>query len=421
MEALLPDILRAIVSTTANVVLMLSLLQPKYGKKITRLTMLGVLSIDLGTAIICYMIGDLTLLAKIDTVLLLGLCFAAKPLFKDTFMQWLFSYITIQNISDIVIILSFIISRRMPYPPYSNTILRLLLFTFFYWLLRFKIRPLYRQMVEHWNIFFFVALAVWLTFTYYVVSSDDIVQMLSEQTVPLLLIIGISLTAYASVFGSLYGLQKEYRLKQEKALMELSSEMMKQRLSLMEDAVEQMHVAQHDQRHIYATLVELLQAGKVEKAMTIMEEHTKVIKAKPSHYCENVTVNAAVSYYAEMADRSGINVDIRMDIPEVLPYSELNLSMVLSNLIENGIHACEILNSKEDKYLVIRAIFTGQLILEVQNPYFGEVAFTKEGYPVTKERGHGRGSESVRAFVEETGGDISYRTENGIFKVRLIL
>jgi len=56
------------------------------------------------------------------------LCFAVRPLFKDTFMQWLFSYITVQNISDIVIILSFDGSRHVPYPSYANSLLRAILF-----------------------------------------------------------------------------------------------------------------------------------------------------------------------------------------------------------------------------------------------------------------------------------------------------
>ena len=64
METFFVDLLRAIVSTTGNVVLMLSLLQPKYSKRVTRLAMLGVLCADLGTAVFCYLSGNLTLLAK---------------------------------------------------------------------------------------------------------------------------------------------------------------------------------------------------------------------------------------------------------------------------------------------------------------------------------------------------------------------
>ena len=120
---------------------------------VTHLAMLGILSADMGTALYCYLTNNLTLLAKIDTVLFAALCFAVKSLFTDTFMQWRFSYITIQNVSNMVIIPSFVFSRNLPYPAYANVAVRLVLLSLFYWLLRFKVRTLCRQMVEHCNCF----------------------------------------------------------------------------------------------------------------------------------------------------------------------------------------------------------------------------------------------------------------------------
>ncbi len=421
MESLFSDFLRALVSTVGNVVLMLSLLQPKYGKWVTRLAMLGILSVDMGTALYCYLTNNLTLLAKIDTVLFAALCFAVKPLFKDTFMQWLFSYITIQNVSDMVIIPSFIFSRNLPYPAYANVLIRLVLFSIFYWLLRFKVRPLYRQMVEHWNVFFLVALSVYATFTYYVVSSDDIVKTLTDEAVPLMLIISIALTAYASVLQCLKILQKEYRLKQDKTLLELSGEAMKQRLFVMDESVRQMSIIQHDQRHFNAALLELIQNSEVDKAAALIEQQTAVLPQKPARYCNNIAVNAAVGYYAAIAAQRGIRCELRLDIPENTACSELALSMVISNLLENAIHACEKLDPERERYLRASAVYTGQLILEVENPYSGEVSLSKDGYPVAKEEGHGKGSESVRTFVEETGGEIFYGTKDDTFKVRLLV
>ncbi|MEM5771037.1 MAG: ATP-binding protein, partial [Bacillota bacterium] len=195
MSLLFPELLRAVISTTANVLLMGTLLQPKYSKKITVLTLLGILAADLGTAIYCYLSGNLTLLSKLDIVLFAVLCFAVRPLFKDTFMQWLFSYITVQNISDIVIILSFDGSRYLPYPAYANSLLRVILFGAFLLILSRYVRPLYRQAVEHWTAYFAVALGLYITFNYYVLSADDIVVMLTEQAIPLFLVILIGLDA----------------------------------------------------------------------------------------------------------------------------------------------------------------------------------------------------------------------------------
>ena len=215
MKELLPEVLRAVISTTANVLLMMTLLQPKYSKKITLLTMLGILAADLGTAIYCYLSDNVTLLSKLDIVLFAVLCFAVRPLFKDTFMQWLFSYLTVQNISDIVIILSFVGSRHLPYPIYANSVLRIILFGAFLLVITRYVQPLYHQAVKHWTAYFNVALGLYLTFNYYVLSSDDIVATLTAQTVPLLLVIFIGLAAYGSILISLKNLQREFRAREE--------------------------------------------------------------------------------------------------------------------------------------------------------------------------------------------------------------
>ncbi|PYG88238.1 GHKL domain-containing protein [Ruminiclostridium sufflavum DSM 19573] len=421
MEMFLAHFLRATVSAAANVVLLSSLLQPKYSRKGTNLVLLTIFTLNLSTAVFCYTSGNLTLLTKIDVILFTLLCFAARPFFRDSFMQWLFSYITAINVSIIVIILSFIFSRFLPYPQYANTVLRLFLFAAFILLFRKVLRPLYRQVAEHWTVFFYVAGSAFLAFSWLMFNTDDIVHTLTVQAVPLLWLILVTLAGYGSVFHGLRSVGAEYRLKQDKTLLELSGETMKQRLAFMDEAVGQMRVVQHDQRHLNATLLELMQNGDVENASALLHKQIAALPQKPVRYCENIAVNAAVSYYAALAEGRRISCDLRLDIPEKLPFSDLALSMTLSNLMENAIHACEKLDSQEEHCLCVRAIYTGQLILEVENPYFGEVLLDENGYPAVWEEGHGWGGESVRAFVRENGGEILYQVENGVFNVRLLI
>ncbi len=421
MELFFANFLRGTVSAIANVVLFISLLQPKYGRKVTNLVMLAILTLNLSTAVYCYLTDNLTLLAKIDVVLFTLLCFAVRPFFRDSFMQWLFSYITVINVSFIVTILSFIFSRYLPYPAYANTVFRLFLFVGVILLFRKVLRPLYRQVAEHWAVFFYVAGSAFLAFSWFMFNSDNIVQTLTIQTVPLLWLILVTLSAYASVFHSLKSVGAEYRLKQDKALLELSGEAMKQRLSLMDEAMGQMRVVQHDQRHLNATLLELMQKGDVENAAALLRRQIAALPQKPVRYCDNITVNAAVSYYAALAEGRRICCELRLDIPETLPFSELALSMALSNLMENAIYACEKLDPQAERFLRVRAIYTGQLILEAENPYSGEVLLDENGYPTARDEGHGWGGESVRAFARENGGELLYRAENGIFNVRLLI
>ncbi len=421
MEMFFAHFLRAVVSAAANVVILISLLQPKYSRKVTSLVLFIIFMLNLSTAVFCYSIGNLTLLTKIDVILFTLLCFAARPFFRDSFMQWLFSYITAINVSIIVIILSFIFSRPLPYPQYANTVLRLFLFSGVILLFRKVLRPLYRQVAEHWAVFFYVAASAFIALSWFMFNSDNIVQTLTTQTVPLLWLILVTLAGYGSVFLGLKSVGAEYRLKQDKALLELSGETMKQRLSFMDGSVGQMRVMQHDQRHLNATLLELIQHDEVENAAALLRQQIAAIPQKPVRYCENITVNAAVSYYAALAEGRRIRCDLRLDIPQKLPLAELALSMALSNLMENAIHACEKRVPPAERYLLVRALYTGQLILEVENPYSGEVLLDENGYPTVREKGHGWGGESVRAFVRENGGELLYQVANGVFNVRLLI
>ena len=428
MSVYFPDFLRGLVSTIANVLLMVTILQPKYSRKVTLLTMLGILSVDLGTSVYCYLSGNLTMLAKIDMVLFAVLCFVVRPAFKDNFMQWLFSYLTVQNISDTVIVLSFIGSRRLPYPAYANSILRMILFGVFLFILSRYIRPLYRQAVEHWTAYFAVALAVYIAFTYYVIFSEDIVRTLTEQAVPMLLLIFVGLAAYSSIFLSLKNLQREYRIKEENQKMQaereylkLAADNMSERLKLMEEVAAQNSRAAHDRRHFNNMLLELLEKDENHEAVALLKKQSQTAIKMSEVYCENPVVNAAVCHYAKLAEQSGIPTKIELDIPRHLQVDALELSMVVSNLLENAIVACLKQLGSKPAYIRFICRSMGRLLLEMENPCEEDIRLDDNGYPITLEEGHGVGSKSVIAFSKKYDGELIYQVEYGVFRVRLLL
>lgn len=423
-----PDILRAIISTTANVLLMMLFLKPKYSKKVTYLTVFSIWAVDLGVAVFCYMSGNLTLLSKIDVILFALLCFIIRPLFKDTFMQWLFSYLTVQNISDMVIILSFILSRYLPYPVYANSLLRLILFSFFLWLIARYIRPLYRQAVEHWTAYFAVALGLYVTFGYYVLSADDIIIMLTEEAIPLILIIFMGVAAYGSIFISLKNLQREFLIKEEnqrmqaeKDYMQLATGNMEQRLMLMAEVAEQQRRGAHDRRHLNNVILELLEKDKKNEVMDLIKSQNQVMVSRDKIYCENLLVNAAVSHYVRLAEQKRIQVQVSLDIPQVIHVDALELSMVVSNLMENAIQACERKETMQDTYILFRSQMVGRLALEMENSCLEEVTLDENNQPATALEGHGIGSKSVMAFVNKYDGEIIYHVNEGVFRVRLLI
>lgn len=198
-------------------------------------------------------------------------------------------------------------------------------------------------------------------------------------------------------------------------------ELTRQRLAIMMDeAVRQISAARHDQRHLNYTLFVLLEQGQTEQAATLLACQLEAPSQKPCLYCENVSVNAAVSYYAEQARRQGIACDIRLCMPKIVHTDELSLAMAVSNLMENAINACKAL-PEEQRALSFTAVDTGQLILEMSNPYAGEITLDKKGLPIAREEGHGGGTQSVAAFVKSCDGGLLYEAADGVFWARMLV
>lgn len=421
MIELLPHILRGIVGTTMNLVLMLTLLQPKYSKKVTYLAMLGVLSIDLGTAIFFYISGNLTQLAKFERLLFVILCFLIKPLFKDTIMQWLFSYITIQNISVMVVVIGFVISDQLPNPLYANVLIRLVLFLLFYWLLRGFVRPLYQQMVERWNVFFYVAFAVWVAYTYYIATSDDIVLTLTEQAIPMLLVTAIALASYISICHTLSTISKEHILREERLRSIAQQELLQTELVAQETFVNLAKQNRHDMRHHNALLIDYLERGDVNGAREYLLQHSAhIVDTTRMQYCKNVVANAVIRRYARRSADGGTSFTAEANIPEQLPLTAPEIGELFGNLLENACEACE--KVKDGAYITLTVHTDNEsLRLELRNSVSVQTVFDETGMPLTTKEGGGAGTRSTATIVQRYDGMLRFSQEGDLFVTQMIL
>ena len=414
------DVIRSLVTNTMLVVLLFTLARPKYKKHTLWAALAAIVAADLALNIFFYLRGDYTTLATLDIAFFILVGAATKPLFRETLMQWLFNCFTVMNIYAITVVVSYFLCDYFPYPVYANTALRALLFATAILLFRKRLRPLYRQAAEHWSVYLFVAAALFLNFAYYFVSGDDVEQTLTNGFVPLMLLTAVTVLMYLAIFLSLRKSLQEAALREENLKIQSDRELTRTRLALMDEAVRQMSIAQHDRRHFNNTLLSLLQQNEADKAAELIRQQSEALPQKPRQYCENVPVNAAVSYYAELALQQGIRCDLRLDIPEALPVDELSLAMAVSNLMENAIAAVSLLPA-EKRELRFTAASAGQLILELVNPYEGKITLDEKGLPVSTREGHGKGSQSVSDFVSKCGGELVYETAGGVFKVRMMV
>ena len=214
--------------------------------------------------------------------------------------------------------------------------------------------------------------------------------------------------------------QEKAKLESDASLMEIAAKNMKERLQLTESSMQKDRIMRHDRRHFEALLYQLLEEGNIEEAKKYLAERLAMEPQPVMKYCENTTVNAAISHYMACAKMENIAMTVSANIPSGLSVNELELAIVISNLLENAINACRKLPEK-DRYLKLTAKYKIQLLLEIENSCDRKVALDEDGYPFSKDENHGIGTRSVLAFVNKTDSEICYLAEGTRFRVRMIL
>ena len=175
----------------------------------------------------------------------------------------------------------------------------------------------------------------------------------------------------------------------------------------------------HDLRHHLQYLDACLENGQIDQARKYIRSIDAAIEAsRLTVYCENEAANLILSAFASRAEKQDVSLSIHAQLPHVLPIAESDLCVLLSNALENALHACA---EQEHSAIVVQTyVQSEKFFLQVVNDCSKPVQFQR-GIPVTDRPGHGVGVRSICAIVERYGGLYSFSVQNGHFILRLSL
>lgn len=185
---------------------------------------------------------------------------------------------------------------------------------------------------------------------------------------------------------------------------------------------EQGAVFRHDMRHHLQMIKGYIENGNLEEAIAYINSADDEISAqKVRVYCQNVTLNLLLSYFAEQAEHEEISMTVRVDSPAILNISANDLCVILSNTLENAINECKTLPSVDKRFIRVYIYKKKEnIFISIQNSSKCHISF-KNGIPVTHEKGHGMGCKSIRMAVEKNGGICSFGLEEDCFTFRAML
>lgn len=177
----------------------------------------------------------------------------------------------------------------------------------------------------------------------------------------------------------------------------------------------------HDLRHHMQYVLNCLENERREHARQYIQEIcTELEASKVIRFCENEAANLVLSAFVGRAEGSNVKMEVQANIPEVISVSESDLCVLLSNGLENALHACQRLTEK-NKLAEIKVLAyekRGKLFFQIANSCEEDVIF-EHGIPVAKYKGHGIGIRSICALVERYQGMYSFTVDEGQFIMRV--
>ena len=179
----------------------------------------------------------------------------------------------------------------------------------------------------------------------------------------------------------------------------------------------------HDLRHHMQYLAGCIENGRTEQAQAYIREVCAEIESqKVRVFCENETVNLILSAFAGRAEESGVPLRVRAEVHHCIPVAETDLCVLLSNALENALHACQRLRQTGEPCDIELVVYekSGKFFLQVTNTCPPGVTFEK-GLPVTREPGHGIGVRSICSIAERYNGMYSFSEKDGRFVLRVSL
>lgn len=142
----------------------------------------------------------------------------------------------------------------------------------------------------------------------------------------------------------------------------------------------------------------------------------------------NMAIDAVVGIKKSYALSKGINLSTEIFIPKDMNCDSMDMVIILGNLLDNAIEACEKLKDNKNIKLVIKYSFNN-IIISIENTYNGKLGKAEGDNEQSKlpktTKGdfihHGIGLQNVRNIVSKYNGDMSWSANNNIFKTDVLI
>lgn len=212
--------------------------------------------------------------------------------------------------------------------------------------------------------------------------------------------------------------RQKQQLDFEVSLMETQMAEQKKQYALFLENAQAVKAQRHDLRHQLAVIRSYSVNGDTGKLTDYLDTLIGSIPDRQGEeYCDNPAVNAIVSHYAALAEKSGIKLSVNLTVPKQTErISDTSLCVMFGNLLENALEACERMTEGDKFIRVYSRLQSNLLTITVDNSFDGAIRKQGGRWLSGKRADFGTGTASVTNVAEQHGGGADFAVNGSVFQ-----
>ena len=198
-------------------------------------------------------------------------------------------------------------------------------------------------------------------------------------------------------------------------LVEYQTEQSERHLNEVRSIHKEMRGYKHDFHNHLQTLKGQLESGETERALAYIEQlDSKLMNVDTLLKTGNVSLDAVLSAKLAQAKAENIAVNVKANVPDTLTVSDVELSIIIGNLLDNAVEACR--TAEGERFIRIFMSMKGNMLyFSMLNAAGAKRKKTGSLFSTHKDGFHGFGLRRAEAIIEEHGGWVKYNSEDGAF------
>ncbi len=192
---------------------------------------------------------------------------------------------------------------------------------------------------------------------------------------------------------------------------------------LMKASQKTIKAIKHDLKNHMFAIRSLVENGDRNEALDYISDITANLGTGQDYATSgNTIIDSIINFKFQEAAQKGIKTSLDLKIPENLEILSYDMTIILGNLLDNGIKAAS--SVKGDRFINLKIRYDkGRLLIQAINPYTGKIN-RGNGKLLTSKAdrdNHGIGLTNIRQVIQKYDGTMSLDYNRNIFSVSILM